>query len=77
MKQDDVEKIIHARNVLDRQVRQGRSFRRQLIFDMAEAEAVLNRNLHTAGQRKLSPEEECQRFNPERTLMMGKKQGWW
>lgn len=78
MNQDDVEKIVQARNVLDRQVRQGRSFRRQLIFDMAEAEAVLNRNLHSAaGQRKLSPEEEYARFNPERTLSVGKKKGWW
>lgn len=76
MNQDDVEKIVQARNVLDRQVRQGRSFRRQLIFDMAEAEAVLNRNLHSAaGQRKLSPEEEYARFNPERTLSVGKKKG--
>eukprot|EP00435_Cladocopium_sp_Y103_P011303 s2180_g2.t4 len=78
MNQDDVEKIVQARNVLDRQVRQGRSFRRQLIFDMAEAEAVLNRNLHSAaGQRKLSPEEEYARFNPERTLSVGKKKGWY
>ncbi|CAK8986229.1 unnamed protein product [Durusdinium trenchii] len=78
MNHEDVEKIVQARNVLDRQVRQGRAFHRQLYFSMAEAEAVLNRNLHSAsGQRKLSPEEEYARFNPERTLTVGKQKGWW
>jgi len=78
MNHEDVEKIVQARNVLDRQVRQGRSFRRQIIFGMAEAEAVLNRNLHSAaGKKNLSLEEENERFNPARTLSVGKKKGWW
>jgi len=77
MDKEDVERIIQARNVLERQVRVGQRFRRQLRFTMAEAEAVLRRNLQTTGHRKLSLEEENRRFNPERTLTFGKNKGWW
>mmetsp|Transcript_25351 Transcript_25351/g.58766 ORF Transcript_25351/g.58766 Transcript_25351/m.58766 type:complete len:944 (-) Transcript_25351:162-2993(-) len=78
MKKQDVERIVQARNVLDLKVRQGQGFRQQLHYEMAEAEAVLRRSLRSAaGQRKLSLEEQNARFNPARTLTMGKNKGWW
>ncbi|CAE7372336.1 Pla2g12a [Symbiodinium natans] len=78
MRKEEVEKIVQARNLLGRKVRQGQSFRQQLHFEMAEAEAVLRRSLRSAaGQRQLSLQEQNARFHPERTLTVGKEKGWW
>jgi len=78
MPKEDVEKIVQARNLLGRKVRQGQSFRQQLHYEMAEAEAVLRRSLRSAaGQQQLSLQEQNARFDPRRTLTVGKQKGWW
>ncbi|CAE7345592.1 Pla2g12a [Symbiodinium sp. CCMP2592] len=78
MPKEDVEKIVQARNLLGRKVRQGQSFRQQLQYEMAEAEAVLRRSLRSAaGQQQLSLQEQNARFHPQRTLTVGMQKGWW
>lgn len=78
MPKEQVEKIVQARNLLGRKVRQGQGFRQQLHYEMAEAEAVLRRSLRSAaGQQQLSLQEQNVRFHPQRTLTVGKQKGWW
>eukprot|EP00440_Ansanella_granifera_P011000 gb/GFBE01011930.1/.p1 GENE.gb/GFBE01011930.1/~~gb/GFBE01011930.1/.p1 ORF type:complete len:964 (+),score=177.86 gb/GFBE01011930.1/:1-2892(+) len=75
-----VSQIVDARNDLHFKVASSQDFRSVLVFDVAEAEAVYKRN--SLGHRmvfdaagNLQDEKSC--FNPQKTLSLGEKLGWW